>query len=402
MSNRAISGRDLRRMYETKGARQTTHLLMEALEKKELRPTDFSIRDLFESLVENGRELAYHMQPHKASRWHLLEAGSVDYSHFSNITGQIFFTMVKESYTSEEFVFSKLIPTKPSTILDTEKVPGIGDMGDQFANALEEGQAYPHLGVVEDYIEIAAKRKRGGIIAVTKEAIAGDKTGNLLDRCQKLGFFLGLNKEKRLIDATIDGNSGAASITAGGHRYHWKGTSYATYQASTPWANAATTNALASWENVQNAELKLAAMTDPYTGEPIMIQPTHLIVPPDLKHTAYRIMQATDVRTAAGGFATSGNLQQYYAPSPLDPYQVISSRLFKARMTAASQTAASTWYFGNPAKAFGYFSNWDIVTATQGAGSEDEFNRDIVMKFKASERGAAATLEPRLMVKATS
>lgn len=383
-------------MYQRLGPRKTVRHLEESLEKKHLRPQDFSIRELAESLVPNGREWVYSMNPGKSGFSHLLEAGSVDYSHFSNITGQIFFTMVKESYEDEEFVFSKLVPTKTSTILDTEKVPGIGNMGDEFSKPLEEGQAYPHLGVAEDYIEIAAKRKRGGIVAVTKEAIAGDKTGILLERCQRLGFYLGLNKEKRIIDAIIDENDGDTSITNGGHRYHWKGTSYATYQASSPWINLATSNALVDWTDVEAAELKLAAITDPYTGEPILVQPTHLVVTPDLKHTAYRIMAATNVQTHAGGYATSGNLQDYHAPSPLDPYKVLTSRLLKARL--ATDT---TWFLGNPSKAFSYFENWGIQTAQQGSGSEDEFNRDIVMKFKASERGAMATMEPRLMVKCT-
>lgn len=394
---RCISGRELAHLYKRLGPRRTIQHLEEALEKKLLKPQDFSIRDLAENLVENGREWVYSMNPGKSGFHHLLEAGTVDYGHFSNITGQIFFTMVKEAYEDEEFVFSKLIPTKPSTILDTEKIPGIGNMGDQFATPLAEGEAYPHVNVVEDYIEVAAKQKRGRIIAVTKEAIAGDKTGVLLERCQRLGFYLGLNKEKRLIDCVIDENAGAVSITAGGHRYHWKGTSYATYQATSPWINSVTSNALNNWKNVESVELKLAAITDPYTGEPILIQPTHLIVTPDLKHTAYRIMQATNVQTHSGGYATTGELQDYHAPSPLDPYKILTSRLLKARL--ATDTS---WFLGNPSKAFAYFENWGIQTAQQGAGSEDDFNRDVVMKFKASERGAAATIEPRLMAKSAA
>jgi hypothetical protein len=34
-------------------------------------------------------------------------------------------------------------------------------------------------------------------------------------------------------------------------------------------------------------------------------------------------------------------------------------------------------------------------------GSEADFNNDVVLRFKASERGAAAVLNPRLVVKCT-
>src|SRR6185312_9512760 len=263
----------------------------------------------------------------------LLEAGTVDYSAFSNITGQIFYTQVKEAYDDEEFVFSKIVPTKGTPLQDTEKVPGIGNMGDQFSSPITEGDEYPYLGVVEDYIEIGAKHKRGGIIGITREAVVGDRTGLLLERCQRMGYYLGLNKEKRIIDTLIDGNEMAQSITANGSRYHWKGTSYASYQATSPWVNLKTSNPLADWTSVQNAELQLAAITDPYTGEPIMIQPTHVIVPPDLKHTAQRIVTAQEVRTTSPGLATSGGVQQYTAANPMsDAYKVVTSRLLKARL----------------------------------------------------------------------
>lgn len=390
---RCINGQELAHMYKRLGPRKTIQHLKESLEKGHLRPTDFSLKDLAENLVDNGREWVRTMHAGKSESYRLLEAGAVDYSHFSNITGQIFFTEIKKSYEDEEFVFSKLIPTVTSTILDSEKIAGIGDMGDGFDTPLEEEEAYPHMRVSEDYYEIGAKKKRGRIIAVTKEAIAGDKTGILLDRCQRLGFYLGLNKEKRLIDALIDENGGAKSMTLGGHRYHWRGTSYATFQTSTPYINAiASGNGLNDWTSVEALELILAAITDPFTGEPILITPKHIVVTPDKKHTAYRIMNATNVQTHVGGYATSGNLQDYHAPSPLDPYKVVTSRLLKARLATDTD-----WFLGDVTKAVKYYENWGITTSSMGAGTEAEFERDIVQRHKVSERGQAAVVEPRVI-----
>lgn len=374
----------------TKGPRRTTRHLRECLAKKQLHPTDFSLRELAEAYM--GRAWVADLHPKSGTRRALREASgdAVAFGQFSNITGQIVFSMVKEAYDNEEFVFSKVVPTKPTSILDVEKIPGISGIGDEFA-VVQEAAEYPMVGMSEDYIEVAAKRKRGAIVAVTKEAIFTDKTGVLLDRAKALGYWLGLNREKRIIDCMIDENAGAASITAGGHRYHWKGTSYATYQTSSPWVNVKTSNGLANWSNVSEAWKLLAAMTDPYTGEPILVTPTTIIVTPDLFHAARYVTSATEVRRNTNLAAGNANVETL-SPSPIDNYRILTSRMLKAR--AATDT---DWWLGTPEKAIAYMSAWDLVTEEAPANSREAFYRDITFQFKASEMGTAATLEPRLM-----
>jgi hypothetical protein len=390
IATRLLNYRELRRRVELNGVRKTGRQLRESLGKKELSTDDFSIREMAEAFM--GREWVQSLHPKSGRRPALREASgdAVAFGQLSNITGQIVFSAIKESYDYEEFVFSQVIPTRPTNLLDIEKIPGISGVGDEF-DVVQEAAEYPMVGVSEDWIEVAAKRKRGGIIAVTKEAIFTDKTGQLLDRARKLGWWLGLNREKRLIDCLIDENTGAASITAGGHRYHWKGTSYGTYQSSSPWANVVTGNALANWVNIDSAWKKLAAMTDPYTGEPILVQPTTIIVTPDLFHTARYVTSATEVRNQTNLAAGNTN-RETLSPSPIENYRILMSRLLKAR--AATDT---DWWFGCPEKAFAYFSAWDLVTEEAPANSREAFMRDITFQFKASEAGAAATLEPRLM-----
>ena len=48
--------RELKRRYELDGAEQTVAHLSEALRDGQLKPEDFSIRDLAEALVPDGRE----------------------------------------------------------------------------------------------------------------------------------------------------------------------------------------------------------------------------------------------------------------------------------------------------------------------------------------------------------
>ena len=52
------------------------------------------------------------------------------------------------------------------------------------------------------------------------------------------------------------------------------------------------------------------------------------------------------------------------------------------------------WELGDPA-AFAYMENWPITVTQARSNSEAEFNQDIVLRFKASERGVPAVMEPR-------
>jgi hypothetical protein len=71
---------------------------------------------------------------------------------------------------------------------------------------------------------------------------------------------------------------------------------------------------------------------------------------------------------------------------------------------AAGQTAAAAkkfWFFGDFRKTFAYMENWPITVTQSPPGSEADFNQDIVVRYKASERGAAAVINPRCVVKST-
>jgi hypothetical protein len=68
----------------------------------------------------------------------------------------------------------------------------------------------------------------------------------------------------------------------------------------------------------------------------------------------------------------------------------------------AAASDAKKWFFvGDFRRAFAYMENWPITVTQAPLGSEADFNNDIVLRFKASERGAAAVLNPRYVVKST-
>jgi hypothetical protein len=386
----AIKYRELKQMYESYGPERTVKHLREALGAGHLKAEDFSLRELAEATV--GAEWVKRMDP-RGGGVRLLEAGdAVDVTAFSNITGQIVYSRLLEAYLQEAFVVSKLVSTIP-TRFDGEKIPGIGRIGDKAAE-VSPGMPYPSVGLSEDYIETPSTTKHGFIVPVTREAIFFDRTHLILKRAAEVGEFLGLNKEKRLLDVVL----GAVN------NYKWKGRAYNTYYGpgdGGPWVNVLD-DELVDWTDIDAAEQLFADILDPSTGEPVLIQPNTVLVMPAYRHAANRVLKATEIIYSST--ATADGHTMTTAPNPMGPYQVAESRLAYRRIIAAGNDPAAAkrwWLLADFAKAFAYMENWPITVTQAPSNSEAEFNQDIVLRFKASERGAAAVIDPRYVVKST-
>jgi len=384
--------RDLAKQVHEKGEDAVCAMLEQCIEDGDIKPAEFSIRELAEELVEDGHEWVQTLDPRRRGRHHLMEADAVKTTAFANITGQIVYSTVMQAFADEQFVFSAIVPTQ-QTQLSGEKIPGITGLGDVM-EAVGEAQDYPVLTVGQDWITTPETVKRGGIVPVTREAIFFDRTGLLTQQASAVGHWMGYNKEVRIIDCIIDENTTA-------HRYVRRdiamGATYGDNSGDHDFDNLSASTSLVDWTDIEAVELLLAAITDPNTGAPVIVQGKHVVVTPQLVHTAKYIFTATQIAVQAGGFATSGNLWRTNAPNVLDNYQILSSRLLAQRM--ATDTS---WFLGDVAMAFKYMENWGIETTTSDRMSDDAFKRDIVVAYKVSERGAAATVEPRAIAKATA
>ena len=230
------------------------------------------------------------------------------------------------------------------------------------------------------------------IVPVTKEAVFFDRTNLILSRAAEVGEILGLNKEKRLIDLVIGQTN----------NYKWNGSEYNTYYEaadSQPWTNVLTDNELVDWTNVDAAEQLFVDILDPNTDEPILVQATTVLMMPAYRHAAHRVFKAAEIAYNDGSSATTTTVS-----NPLANYSVADSRLAYRRILSSgvsSDDAKQWWFMGDFRKAFAYMENWPITVTQSPLGSEADFNQDIVVRFKATERGAAAVVNPRYVVKNT-
>ncbi len=379
-----IKYRELKRRFELDGGAKTVDHLSEALRDKHLAPEDFSLRDLAEALVPDGHEWVRMLDPRHSGGVSLLESGQgVDVTAFLNVAAQVVYSKIMDAYRQEAFVVSRLVDTVP-TRLDGEKIPGVTSLADG-ADVVRPGMPYPNVGFGEDYIETPATTKHGLIVPVTREAIFFDRTNLVLARAAQVGEVLGLNKEKRLLDVVI----GATN------NYKWRGTTLDTYQTAAPWVNVKADNELVDWRNVDAAEQLFADMLDPNTGEPVLVRSVKVLVMPAYRHAAHRVFNAAEIQYASGEVTTT-------VANPLGDYRVYESRLAYRRIVAsgvAAENAKKWWFIGDFKRAFAYMENWPITVTQSPPGSEAEFTNDVVVRFKASERGAAAVLNPRYVVK---
>lgn len=366
----------------------------DALETGALTPQMFSLRGLFTELVPDGNELVESFNPRNSVNGYdvaaLEAAGAVDMAAFSHINNQLYITRVLEKWNNPDLLWPKLTTTIPTTF-NGERLPGISVAADEI-ETVNEGEEYGQTGVNESWIDTPAIPKKGTTIKVTKEAIFHDRTGVLLMRCDSIGDAMALNFEKRVLDVVF-------GIV---NNYRRNNTSTNTYLTSGAYVNVIASNPLKDFRAIDAFVQMFEDMTDPDTGEPIVVPMNTLIVPTALMTTALRLQSATQVRVGSGdAFAAdpTDNAEIFTdSRQPVrTPFEVLSSPYVKAR-----SGSSSTYFGGDPKRAFAVMENWPMQVIPAPPNSEAEWSRDIVAQYKATHKAQPAVLEPRRMGKATA
>ena len=371
--------------------RDAAAVVRQCFEERVFVPEDFSFRDV--ALHTLGREFVEACDPSRdVNASAIIESDGVDVTAFSNITGQIMFSRILAGFNSPDFIGTSLIPNVP-TRLNGEKLPGVTQLGDK-GQVVEEGMPYPNFGIGEEFVETPETKNRGFIIPVTKAAIFFDHTNLILQRAGQVGESLGLNKEKRILQTLL----GEASTFATGGKWKFKGTEYDVYETNT--ADYASyfylnsfTDILSDYVDLDAVENMFGDIKDPNTEEAIVIPGTRtLLVVPNLRQSAKRIVNSTETRLGAANTITT------LSPADKGDYNVKSSPLVKSLLESNKTTS---WWVGNFGKAFNYMENWPITVSQAPPNNEAEFTRDIVARFKASERGAVAVIAPQYVIRST-
>jgi hypothetical protein len=358
--------------------------------KGHARPEDFSLRSLWEGLVGPiestlgfaADQMGYVQMP-------IREA--VTTSAFPSAVGQLISAKVIEGYDMPGAIGDELVTVVPSK-LRGERMVGFTSL--QGPKLVEEGEPYQDSTFREKYVT-TTEAKRGRLLSITEEAVFFDQTGQMLLRAQSLGGQLRANREKRIIRAVAD-------VASTERVYRPAGVPTQLYSAGNN-SLLATATPLIDWTDIQEALAYYALNQrddrepdDSGGPDPIIWMPTHILVAQELAGTAARIVNAVEDRTntATATVITAGVARQL-----VPGLRAVSSPFLDAAQGADQWDDASDWLIGDFKRQFIYKEIWPLQTFRAPAQNEEDFERDIVARFKVREYGDVNATDHRLVVK---
>jgi hypothetical protein len=315
-------------------------------------------------------------------------------SAFASAVGQLTALQVIAGYEAPGFVGDQLVTRMPSK-LRGERMVGFTSL--QGPKPVGEGDSYQESTFGEKYVT-TTETKRGRLLSITEEAVYFDQTGQILDHAMQLGRMSREERERRII-------RGVADVASTERVYRPTGT--ATQLYSTGNANLlSTATPLVDWTDISEAMAYHAANvrddreTDDTLGtQPITWRPTHVLTAMELAGQAARIFAATlltDTSSAGGTTAPSAAILNVLGAGSL---KSVASAYLDAAQGADQWDDASDWLIGDFPRQFAYKEVWPLQTFRAPAQNDEQFERDVLARFKVREYGDIFARDHRLVIK---
>jgi len=399
-------GKKLKEFGQQHGVVKTKEYLSEAISKGDINPKNISLRGLAEGILGDS----WHETMSRFNgpdRVFMESTEAVDASNFAAITGQILITTVHEKYKLASFIGDQLTESIPAgQNLSQELIPWLSDTTSDSAT-VQPGMPYTQTQFTGNYVKLPAVEKVGRICAITAEMIYSDKTAQALASAESVGTYCGLAKEERILKTVlgITGNYVYGTSASTGSEVTLN-TYSATPQAgmSFGFVNQVASYALSNWSSINTLEQLFYQMKDPNTGKPIDIfgPGMQMLVMPFQRYNASRILNPATT-TKQGAYATSGDVEQFESPNPLDNNYGILTSANARNLLITSGVAASTAdkyvFLGNFKKAFVWREAKPLEVVQAPSNNWAEFNQDISVAVKASWWGAVGVRDPRFVVR---
>jgi hypothetical protein len=355
-------GMSMRDLIESQGEAGAVEVVRNCLETKKLRPEDFSIKEIWESL-------------HGAIRTKRDIAESIVASAFPKITGEIINAKVINAYNSAAQIGDMLVTTVQSN-LETETFAGFTEA--ETPEEVGEGMLYNDSTITEKYVTVRAS-KFGRKISITEEAIYFDRTGQILMRAQRVGAKAAQYKERMIMRGVQDLDTKV---------YNPSGVATAFY--STTNNNLVATNPFTD-DGLDAVRLKASQMKDDSLGtiddDFILIDLNNAIVlvPQQLERVAW------EYANTAKAPATAENADNFYKGL----FRVLSSPY-------VTQNSATTWYWGDFKQDFIWQEVWPLQTIAAPSNHPDSFDRDIKAQIKTRFYGNVGAIDFKHCLKSTA
>lgn len=370
----------VRESVKTNGALNVAISLVEGLQNRrddgsrELEPRQFSVRALWEGFVGPVGETLQSAQRSMHSRLvRRTHVEAVNSNAFAFVMGNVILEEIMDGYESTPSVVDQLVRSATST-MKLEPIVGYQAFGSMLK--VGEGSEYSEDDMTEKSFVNPEPDKVGRIIPVTEEAVMFDQTGQILDRAREIGNAMYNHREQEGIKTLEDasGYGGYYPSTTPGSN----GTQTALFRSSagSSWYNrtinkVSGTNDLDDWTNVNAALTLFNNMTDE-KGNPIVVNPTKVLVPFGKMMNAVRIFGSTESRvvTNTSNTTISDNPIRALAPGLVFP------------LTSPFLTDATDWFIGDPQRQF-------VERVLMAPGVQElpgVPDRDILVRFRARRK----------------
>jgi hypothetical protein len=385
-------------------------LVLEAFNKKHFDKADFSIKAL---AIETMGESWVDQLSRTRGGGIFLESAPIDASAFANLANVVLTGVIIKEFQEADINIG-------DTFAETRDVPYIQQgrdievrRTDAVSTIVKEGRSFPRFGLSENWKMYPDTEKRGAIIELTKEAISEDRTGTLISQARTVADEVVMDKNLRILKVVLGIDNAV---------YLPQGTAAATYTTTgdptmPTRKNLLTGNELVDWTSIDAAQLLWSDMRHPITGRPIVPPPEEvdILVMPYKLATANRILRATSVQVgeraantgvAAGVMVTdtnpitdmvNGKISRTSRASQLS-YYLLTLAAASGGGGILAANAKKYWYLGSFKRAFAYLQNYPLQVITRGAGTTEEFDRDVVFAVRAAERGVMGVVEPRYVI----
>jgi len=353
----------LRDMHESLGDVGTVTTIREMLESGELKPTDFSLQELWAAFE---RDDAGFVKP-------VSEAVSSDM--FPKITGELISSTIIKAYDGVKTIGQMITTTVPAKH-EIETYAGFN--ANEMPEEVQQGRDYNDSDLGEKYVTVEHK-KFGRIISITEEMIYFDQTGQVIARAQGIGKKAAQYKEKLIVEGVQDVNSNVfrpSGVAVAFYRTSASGDRKINSRASTPFGEAGLREGFKLMHNMQDEN-------DDY----ILVDPANLygLFPFDLWVEAVQMQKSTLV--------PEGN------ENAVNIWKGVYEPLTSPYITAQSATA---WYLGDFAGDFVWSEVWPLQTFTAKPGHEKEFRADIKSMHKVRFYGQIGALDDKHAYKFTA
>lgn len=396
---------DLRRLRESLGPRGFYETLVGLLNDGEVKPDDFSLRQLWEACVGP----THLTLPSYAARQrtYITDIGQLASLHseadlgtnlFQTVTGALIARKVLDAYNQTDGLIGDQLVTVERSSVKNERIAGFTAL--QGPKEVAEGAPYEEASFGDKFVT-TVEAKKGRILSITEEAVHFDQTGELLRRAARIGEATRLEREKTIVRGVADADYVADSsgvYRPGGvleplYPANGSNRNYIGMGNTTSGAPYNTPLALNDWTSIDFVLRYHATQVRddrhaPETGEPIVWMPRILLVPKSKELTALRIVTATTIMTLTGDGSQRTEFRNPFG----GVYSVLASPFLDAIST-------DDWYLGDFRRQFIWKEIWPVQVFRQGRGSDADFDRDVVARFKVRYYGGINALDERYVVK---